>query len=132
MLFGSFSGADASAEKKYDPGASDIEIKIGQTYPLSGPASAFAISSRTGLAYYKMLNDKDGINGRKINTIVMDGAHSPPKTVEQTRRLVEQDEVLALFGSLGTATNVAVRRYLNERKVPQLLVASSSSQFNNP
>jgi ABC-type branched-subunit amino acid transport system substrate-binding protein len=132
MLFGNFSGTDASAEKKYDPGASDTEIKIGQTYPLSGPASAFAISSRTGLAYYKMLNDKGGINGRKINMIVMDDAYSPPKTVEQTRRLVEQDEVLALFGSLGTAMNVAVRRYLNERKVPQLLVASSSSQFNNP
>jgi ABC-type branched-subunit amino acid transport system substrate-binding protein len=122
----------ALAQKKHDPGASDTEIKIGQTYPLSGPASAFAIGSRVELAYYRMLNERGGINGRKINMLAMDDAYSPPKTVEQTRKLVEQDEVLALFGSLATATNVAVRKYLNLHKIPQLLVGSSSSQFNNP
>jgi ABC-type branched-subunit amino acid transport system substrate-binding protein len=122
----------ALAQKKYDTGASDTEIKIGQTMPYSGPASAFSISARIALAYYKMLNDRGGINGRKITMISLDDGYSPPKTVEQTRRLVEQDEVLALIGSLGTPTNVAVRKYLNQKKIPQLLVASSSSQWNNP
>lgn len=122
----------ALAQKKYDAGASDTEIKIGQTMPYSGPASAFSVSARIASAYYKMLNGRGGINGRKITMISMDDGYSPPKTVEQTRRLVEQDEVLALFGSLGTPTNVAVRKYLNQKKIPQLLVASSSSQWNNP
>jgi branched-chain amino acid transport system substrate-binding protein len=122
----------ALAQKKYDPGASDTEIKIGQTHSYSGPASSFSIGARVASAYYKMLNDRGGINGRKINMISLDDGYSPPKTVEQTRRLVEQDEVLALFGSLGTPTNVAVRKYLNQKKVPQLLVGSSSSQWNNP
>jgi ABC-type branched-subunit amino acid transport system substrate-binding protein len=120
------------AEKKYDPGASDAEIKIGQTHSYSGPASSFSISARVASAYYKMLNDHGGINGRKIMMISLDDGYNPSKTVEQTRRLVEQDEVLALFGSLGTANNVSVRKYLNQRKIPQLLVASSSSQWNNP
>ena len=120
------------AQKKYDSGASDTEIKIGQTMPYSGPVSSFSISARIAAAYYKMLNDRGGIGGRKITMISLDDGYSPPKTVEQTRRLVEQDEVLALFGSLGTPTNVAVRKYLNQKKVPQLLVASSSSQWNNP
>jgi len=122
----------ALAQKKYDSGASDTEIKIGQTMPYSGPASSFSISARIAAAYYKMLNDRGGIAGRKITMISMDDGYSPAKTVEQTRRLVEQDEVLALFGSLGTPTNVAVRKYLNQKKVPQLLVASSSSQWNSP
>ena len=120
------------AQKKYDSGASDTEIKIGQTMPYSGPVSSFSISARIAAAYYKMLNDRGGIGGRKITMISLDDGYSPPKTVEQTRRLVEQDEVLALFGSLGTPTNVAVRKYLNQKKIPQLLVASSSSQWNNP
>jgi ABC-type branched-subunit amino acid transport system substrate-binding protein len=122
----------ALAEKKYDPGAGDTEIKIGQTHSYSGPASSFSISARVASAYYKMLNDRGGINGRKITMISLDDGYNPSKTVEQTRRLVEQDEVLALFGSLGTANNVSVRKYLNQRKIPQLLVASSSSQWNNP
>ncbi len=122
----------ASAQKKYDSGASDTEIKIGQTMPYSGPVSSFSTSARIASAYYKMLNDRGGVNGRKITMISLDDGYSPPKTVEQTRRLVEQDEVLALFGSLGTPTNVAVRKYLNQKKIPQLLVASSSSQWNNP
>jgi ABC-type branched-subunit amino acid transport system substrate-binding protein len=122
----------ALAENKYDPGASDSEIKIGQTHSYSGAASSFSISARVASAYYKMLNDRGGINGRMITMISLDDGYSPPKTVEQTRRLVEQDEVLALFGSLGTPTNVSVRKYLNQKKVPQLLVASSSSQWNKP
>jgi ABC-type branched-subunit amino acid transport system substrate-binding protein len=120
------------AQKKYDSGASDTEIKIGQTMPYSGPVSSFSISARIAAACYKMLNGRGGIGGRKITMISLDDGYSPPKTVEQTRRLVEQDEVLALFGSLGTPTNVAVRKYLNQKKIPQLLVASSSSQWNNP
>jgi ABC-type branched-subunit amino acid transport system substrate-binding protein len=120
------------AQKKYDSGASDTEIKIGQTMPYSGPVSSFSISARIAAAYYKMLNDRGGVGGRKITMISLDDGYSPPRTVEQTRRLVEQDEVLALFGSLGTPTNVAVRKYLNQKKIPQLLVASSSSQWNNP
>src|SRR6267154_6384141 len=122
----------ALAQKKYDSGTSDTEIKIGQTMPYSGPASAFSISARVASAYYKMLNDRGGINGRKITMISLDDGYSPPKAVEQTRRLVEQDEVLALFGSLGTATNLSVRKYLNQKKIPQLLVTSGSSQWNNP
>jgi ABC-type branched-subunit amino acid transport system substrate-binding protein len=122
----------ALAEKKYDRGASDSEIKIGQTMPYSGPVSALGMGGRVSSAYYKMLNERGGINGRKITMISLDDGYSPPKTVEQTRRLVEEDGVLALFGSLGTPTNVAVRKYLNLNKIPQLLVASSSSQWNNP
>jgi ABC-type branched-subunit amino acid transport system substrate-binding protein len=125
-------GSPSLAQKKYDSGASDTEIKIGQTMPYSGPVSSFSISARIAAAYYKMLNGRGGIGGRKITMISLDDGYSPPKTVEQTRRLVEQDEVLALFGSLGTPTNVAVRKYLNQKKIPQLLVASSSSQWNNP
>jgi ABC-type branched-subunit amino acid transport system substrate-binding protein len=122
----------AHAQKKYDPGASDTEVKVGQTMPYSGPVSVLSIEGRVQVAYFKMLNEGGGINGRKINLISVDDAYSPPKTVEQTRRLVEQEEVLALMGSLGTPTNVAVRKYLNQKKVPQLLVLSSSAQWNNP
>src|SRR5947209_4058189 len=122
----------ALAGGRYDPGASDAEIKIGQTHSYSGPASAFSISARVAAAYYRMLNDRGGINGRKVTMISLDDAYNPSKTVEQTRRLVEQDGILALFGSLGTAQNVAVRKYLNQRRIPQLLVASSSSQWNTP
>jgi ABC-type branched-subunit amino acid transport system substrate-binding protein len=111
----------ALAQKKYDPGASDTEIKIGQTMPYSGPASGFSISARVAAAYYKALNGHGGVNGRTITMISLYDGYSPPKTVELARRLVEQDEVLALFGSLGTPTNVAVRKYLNQKKIPQLL-----------
>ncbi|MGC9959804.1 ABC transporter substrate-binding protein, partial [Roseiarcus sp.] len=112
----------ASAQSKYDVGATDAEVKIGQTMPYSGPASVLGIEGRVQAAYFEMVNDKGGINGRKVNFISLDDAYSPPKTFEQTRRLVEQDGVLATMGSLGTPTNVAVRKYLNQKKVPQLLV----------
>ena len=125
-------GTSAQAQKKYDPGASDAEIKIGQTMPYSGPVSAFSSVARVHQAYYKMINDHGGINGRKITMISLDDGYNPAKTVEQTRRLVEQDEVLALFSSLGTPTGVAARKYLNDKKVPQLLVLSTSSQWNRP
>jgi branched-chain amino acid transport system substrate-binding protein len=125
-------GTSAQAQKKYDPGANDAEIKIGQTMPYSGPVSAFSSVARVHQAYYKMINDHGGINGRKITMISLDDGYNPAKTVEQTRRLVEQDEVLALFSSLGTPTGVAARKYLNDKKVPQLLVLSTSSQWNRP
>jgi ABC-type branched-subunit amino acid transport system substrate-binding protein len=122
----------ALAEKKYAPGISDTEIKIGQTMAYSGPLSPYGTLGKAELAYFKMINDKGGINGRKINLISVDDAYSPPKTVEQTRRLVEQEGVAFLFGSLGTPTNAAVQKYLNERKVPQLLAGTVSTRFNDP
>ena len=111
----------ATAEKKYDPGASDTEIKIGNIMPYSGPLSAYALIGRTQAAFFKKLNDEGGINGRKINFISYDDAFSPPKTVEQARKLVESDEVLLIFQSLGTPTNNAIQKYLDLKKVPQLL-----------
>ncbi len=117
----------ATAQKKYDPGASDTEIKIGQTMPYSGPASSYGTIGKAEAAYFKKVNDEGGINGRKIVFISLDDGYSPPKAVEMTRRLVEQDQVLLLFGSLGTATNIAVHSYLNARKVPQLFVATGAS-----
>ena len=106
------------AAQKYPPRVSDTEIKIGQTLPYSGPASSFATIGRTQGAYYRMVNEQGGVGGRKITFISLDDGYSPPKTVEQTRRLVEEEGVLGIFGSLGTPTNAAVQRYLNERKVP--------------
>jgi ABC-type branched-subunit amino acid transport system substrate-binding protein len=120
------------AQNKYDVGASDTEVKLGQTMPYSGPVSVLSVEGRVQAAYYAMLNEQGGINGRKVKLISLDDAYSPPKTVEQTRRLVEQDEVLAIMGSLGTPTNLAIRKYLNQKKVPHLLVLSSSAQWNNP
>jgi ABC-type branched-subunit amino acid transport system substrate-binding protein len=120
------------AQKKYDPGASDTEIKIGQTMPYSGPASAYGALGRSEAAYFKKINDEGGINGRKIVFISLDDGYSPPKTVEATRRLVEKDEVLLMFGSLGTATNTAVHAYLNSRKVPQLFIATGAAKWNDP
>ncbi len=122
----------AQAQKKYGPGVSDSEIKIGQTMPYSGPASAYGSQGRATLAYFKMLNAKGGINGRKINLLSMDDGYSPPKTIEQTRRLVEQDEVLAIMNPLGTPTNSATHKYLNQNKVPQLLISSGASKWNDP
>ena len=114
VAFGIAVGLPAAvAQKKYDPGASDTEIKIGQTMPYSGPASAYGALGKAEAAYFKKINDEGGINGRKIVFISLDDGYSPPKTVEATRRLVEQDEVLLMFGSLGTATNTAVHGYLN-------------------
>jgi ABC-type branched-subunit amino acid transport system substrate-binding protein len=126
------SASAASAQKKYDPGASDTEIKIGQTVPLSGPASAYSTIGKTQAAYMKMINDAGGINGRKVNLIQYDDAYSPPKTVEQVRKLVEGDEVLLTFQIIGTAPNAAVQKYLNVKKVPQLFAATGASRFTDP
>ncbi|HEY1579697.1 MAG TPA: ABC transporter substrate-binding protein [Terracidiphilus sp.] len=126
------SAQHASAQNKYDPGASDTEIKIGNTMPYSGPLSTNGIVGKTEEAYFKMINDQGGINGRKINFISYDDAYSPPKTVEQARKLVESDEVLLIFSPLGTPTNTAIRKYLNTKKVPQLFVATGADKFNDP
>src|SRR5215831_15645791 len=122
----------AWAQKKYGPGVSDTEIKVGQTIAYSGPASAYGQLGQAEAAYFKAINDRGGINGRKINFISVDDGYSPPKAVEQTRRLVEQDEVAVMFGMLGTPLNLATRTYLNANKVPQLFVAAGSEQFANP
>ena len=126
------SAAPASAQKKYDTGATDTEIKIGQTNPFSGPASAYATIGKTQAAYMKMINDQGGVNGRKINLIQYDDAYSPPKAVEQVRKLVESDEVLLTFQLLGTPSNAAVQKYLNTKKVPQLFAATGASKFTDP
>ena len=121
----------ALAQKSYGPGASDTEIKIGNFVPYSGPASAYGIVGQVEIAYVKMLNDKGGINGRKINFISYDDAYSPPKAVEQTRKLVESDEVLFLYQTLGTPSNTAVMKYLNQKKVPQLMLSSGGTRFGD-
>jgi ABC-type branched-subunit amino acid transport system substrate-binding protein len=125
------SATAALAQKKYDPGASDTEIKIGQTAPFSGPASAYATIAKAQAAYIKMINEQGGVNGRKINLIQYDDAYSPPKTVEQVRKLVESDEVLLTFQLLGTPGNAAVQRYLNQKKVPQLLAGTGADRFSD-
>ena len=122
----------AAAQKKYDIGATDTEIKIGQTVPFSGPASAYAGIGKTQAAYMKMINDQGGINGRKITFITYDDGYSPPKAVEQARKLVESDEVLLIFGPLGTPSNSAIQKYLNAKKVPQLFVATGATKFGEP
>ena len=122
----------ALAQKKYGPGASDTEIKLGQTMPYSGPASAYGTIGKAQLAYFKMINDAGGINGRKINLISLDDGYSPPKTVEQVRKLVEQDEVLALFQTLGTPPNSAIHKYVNAKKVPHLLLATGATKWADP
>ena len=125
-------GGSALAQKKYDTGATDTEIKIGNIMPYSGPASAYGVIGKTEAAYFRMINDKGGINGRKINFVTYDDAYSPPKAVEQVRKLVESDEVLAVFNPLGTPSNIPVQKYLNSRKVPQLFVASGATKWNDP
>ena len=122
----------ALAQKKYDTGASDTEIKIGQTIPLSGPASAYGSIGKVQAAYIRMINEQGGINGRKINLIQYDDAYNPPKTVEQIRRLVESDEVLTTFQIIGTPPNAAVQKYLNDKKVPQLLASTGATRFTDP
>jgi ABC-type branched-subunit amino acid transport system substrate-binding protein len=121
-----------AAEKKYGPGVSDTEIKLGQTMPYSGPASAYSAIGKAELAYFEMLNQQGGVNGRKIKLLSLDDGYAPPKTVEQVRRLVEQDEVLAIFSPLGTAPNTAVHKYLNAKKVPHLLIHSNANKWNDP
>jgi branched-chain amino acid transport system substrate-binding protein len=126
------SASSAYAQKKYDTGATDTEIKIGQTVPFSGPASAYSSIGKTQAAYFKMLNEQGGINGRQINLIQYDDAYSPPKAVEQVRKLVESDEVLFTFQIVGTPSNAAVQKYLNAKKVPQLFAATGASKFTDP
>src|ERR1044072_5756633 len=122
----------ALAQKKYDPGASDTEIKIGNTNPYSGPASAYGTIGKTIDAYFKKINAEGGINGRKITFISYDYGYSPPKTVEQARNLVESDEVLLLFQTLGTPSNTAIHKYMNAKKVPQLFVATGATKWGDP
>jgi len=122
----------ANAQKRYDPGATDTEIKLGNIMPYSGPASAYATIGKTEAAYFKKLNAEGGMNGRKIEFISYDDAYSPPKAVEQARKLVESDEVLLIFNSLGTPSNSAIQNYLNGKKVPQLFVASGAAKWNDP
>src|SRR5476649_3024885 len=126
------SSSGALAQKKYDTGATDTEIKIGNIMPYSGPASAYGVIGKTEAAYFKKINDAGGINGRKINFISYDDSFSPPKTVEQARKLVESDEVLLIFQSLGTVTNAAIQKYMNTRKVPQLFVSTGAARWNDP
>jgi len=124
--------APAIAQKRYDDGASDSEIKIGNIMPYSGNASAYGVIGRTSEAVMKMVNDAGGLNGRKINFITYDDGYSPPKAVEMVRKLVEEDKVLLVFNPLGTPSNTAIQRYLNQRKVPQLFVATGASKWGNP
>src|SRR3979411_757031 len=122
----------ANAQKKYDPGATDTEIKIGNIMPYSGPASAYATIGKTEDAYFKKINAEGGINGRKINFISYDDGYNPAKTVEQARKLVEADEVLLVFNSLGTPGNTAIQKYMNAKKVPQLFVSTGAAKWNDP
>jgi branched-chain amino acid transport system substrate-binding protein len=126
------SSTNALAQKKYDVGATDAEIKIGNIMPYSGPASAYGVIGKTEQAYFNKINAEGGINGRKINFISYDDGYSPPKTVEQARKLVESDEVLFIFNSLGTPPNSAIQKYMNAKKVPQLFVATGATKWNDP
>jgi branched-chain amino acid transport system substrate-binding protein len=123
---------DALAQKKYDTGASDTEIKIGNVVPYSGPASAYSVIGKVEAAYFKMINEQGGINGRKITFLSYDDGYSPPKTIEQVRRLVEGDQVLFLFNIVGTPGNAAVQRYVNGKKIPHLFISSGASRWNDP
>jgi branched-chain amino acid transport system substrate-binding protein len=122
----------AAAQKQYDTGVSDTEIKIGNVMPYSGPASAYAAIGKTEAAYFKMINDQGGINGRKINFISYDDSFNPPKTVEQVRKLVESDEVYVLFNVVGTAGNSAIQKYVNLKKVPHIFISSGAARFDDP
>ena len=127
-----FACSAAFAQKKYDSGATDTEIRIGNIMPYSGPASAYGVIGKTEAAYFNKINAEGGINGRKINFISYDDAYSPPKAVEQARKLVESDNVLLIFNSLGTPSNSAIEKYMNSKRVPQLFVASGASKWNDP
>jgi branched-chain amino acid transport system substrate-binding protein len=134
VLFGGLAIAvsSATAQKRYDLGASDTEIKIGNIMPYSGPASSYGVIGETEAAYFNKINAEGGINGRRINFISYDDAYSPPKTVEQARKLVESDGVLLIFNSLGTPTNTAIHKYMNDKKVPQLFVATGATKWDDP
>lgn len=120
------------AAKNYDLGVTDVEIKLGTTSPYSGPASGFGVYGHAQTAYFSMVNERGGINGRKINLISLDNAYTPPKTLEQTRKLVESDEVFAIAGMLGTAPNSATQKYLNSKNIPNLFLTSGAERFNDP
>src|ERR1700753_1847625 len=130
-LFAASTGG-ALAQKKYDSGATDTEIKIGNIMPYSGPASAYGVIGKTEKAYFDKINAAGGINGRKINFVSYDDGYSPPKAVEQARKLVESDEVLVVFNPLGTPSNSAIQKYLNAKKVPQLFVATGAAKWDEP
>ena len=119
-------------QKQSTPGVSETEIKLGQTMPYSGPASAYGAIGKTETAYFQMLNEQGGINGRKVNLISLDDAYAPPRAVEQVRKLVEQEQVLALFQNLGTPTNSAIHDYVNQQKVPHLFLATGASKWGDP
>ena len=127
-----FAASAGSARAANTPGVTATEIKIGQTMPYSGPASAYGVIGRTELAYFKMINEQGGVNGRKINLISLDDAYSPPKTVEQVRRLVEEEKVAFLFNTLGTAPNTGDPAIFNDNKVPQLFVATGAAMWDDP
>lgn len=131
-LMGLLAAGTGVAQKKYGPGVSDTEIKIGQNAPFSGPASGYAILTRVELAYLKQINDAGGVNGRKITLLARDDGYSPPKTLEVIRQLVEEDQVLAIVSSFGTPTNAAIQKYLNNNKIPQILLQSGASRWNDP
>jgi ABC-type branched-subunit amino acid transport system substrate-binding protein len=131
-LAASIASPNLSAQRKYDPGASDTEIKLGHTSPYSGPLSAFSVAGKATTAYFNMINATGGINGRKIKFISYDDGYQPPKTVEMVRKLVESDEVLMIFQLLGTPTNIAIQKYLNQKQIPQLFIFSGASRFGDP
>src|SRR6202022_1144905 len=124
--------APALAQKQYGPAVSDPEVKVRTTAPYSGPASAYSAGAVSATAYFTMINEQGGVNGRKINFISLDDAYSPPKTVEQIRRLIESDEVLFLVNPVGTATNMAVVKYINQQKVPHIFIGTGATVFNDP
>ncbi|HKU94699.1 MAG TPA: ABC transporter substrate-binding protein [Vineibacter sp.] len=133
LAVASMPAVPAQAQKKYGPGASDSEIRLGQSLPYSGPLSALGLVGKAEQAYFRMLNDaQGGINGRKVTLLSLDDGYSPPKTVEMTRQLVEKEQVLAIFSTLGTPTNTAIHRYLNQKKVPHLFILSGAAKWNDP
>ncbi len=132
ILLGALAQPAAAADKRYGPGVSDTEIKIGQTMPYSGPVSAFATMGKAELAYFKMINEQGGVNRRKINLISLDDGYSPPRTVEQTRKLIEAEQVLLLFSSFGAPTNTSVLKYAASKKVPQLFIAATGLKWGDP
>ena len=127
-----FVATSAAVAQQYDPGASATEIKLGQTVPFSGPVSVAGVVGHASLAYFDAVNKAGGINGRQVKLIALDDGYTPPKTVEATRRLVEDDNVLMMYGSVGTPTNAAVEKYLNVKKVPQLFITTGASRFRDP
>src|SRR5262249_15142819 len=122
----------ALSQKKYGPGVTDKEIKIGTTTPFSGPASAYSAGAASATAWFPKINDEGGVNGRKINYVALDDGYSPPKTVEQVRKLIESEEVLFLVNDVGTATNNAVVKYINQKQVPHLFIGTGATMFNDP